>query len=172
MWGAWSLLQQRYRNLRCVSSVHLLLRLYQVCVPPAGSYGCEVWGIRRLSGAAQKARQRLASVHLQILRQISGIRTDVPTAILFRENCRKSPYRIFGYFDQFDSGTILLAYHLQAYIGKLHWTIAGMLLCTTQRTGLGVYTRPCKSLGIPWILLATIWIRYLWPRLDNSYRVN
>jgi hypothetical protein len=65
--------------------VHLLLRLYQVCVPPAGSYGCEVWGIRRLSGAAQKARQRLASVHLQILRQISGIRTDVPTAILFRE---------------------------------------------------------------------------------------
>ena len=85
MWGAWSLLQQRYKNLRCVSCVHLLLRLYQICVPPAGSYGCEVWGFRRLSGAAQKARQRLASVHLQILRQISGIRTDVPTAILFRE---------------------------------------------------------------------------------------
>ena len=85
MWGAWSLLQQRYRNLRCVPSVHLLLRLYQVCVPPAGSYGCEVWGFRRLSGVAQKARQTLASVHLQILRQISGIRFDVPSAILFRE---------------------------------------------------------------------------------------
>ena len=85
MWGAWSLLQQRYRNLHCVPSVLLLLRLYQVCVPPAGSYGCEVWGFRRLSGDAQKARQRLASVPLQVLRQISGIRTDVPIAILFRE---------------------------------------------------------------------------------------
>ena len=85
MWGAWSLLQQRYRNLHCVPSVHLLLRLYQVCVPPAGSYGCEVWGFRRLSGATRKARQGLASGHVQILRQISGIRTDVPTAILFKE---------------------------------------------------------------------------------------
>jgi hypothetical protein len=74
--------------------------------------------------------------------------------------------------DRPQSSSCWLACHLQACIENLHWTIAEMLLCKTQRIGLGDYTRPCKSLGIPWILLATLWIRSLWPRLGNNYRVN
>ena len=82
MWGAWAVLQ----NLRCASSVGLLLCLYGVCVPPTASYGCEVWGLRKLRGVAvRKARDQLQQAHIKILRQIAGARTGVATAILLRE---------------------------------------------------------------------------------------
>lgn len=86
MWGAWALLQKQYGNLRCATSVGLLLRLYDVCVPPTASYGCEVWGLRKLpGGVVRTAREQLQKAHIKILRQIAGARTSVATAILLRE---------------------------------------------------------------------------------------
>ena len=86
MWGAWAVLQKQYGNLRCASSVGLLLRFYGVCVPPTASYGCEVWGLRKLPGVAvRNARDQLQQAHIKILRQIAGARTIVATAILLRE---------------------------------------------------------------------------------------
>ena len=86
MWKAWALLQQQYGKLHCASSVGLLMRLYDVCVPPTASYGCEVWGLRKLPGGMlQKAKGKLEQAHIKIMRQIAGARTTVATAILFRE---------------------------------------------------------------------------------------
>lgn len=86
MWCAWALLQKQYGNLRCASSLGLLLQLYDVCVPPTASYGCEVWGFRKLPGVDdRKAREQLQQAHVKILRQIAGARATVATAILFRE---------------------------------------------------------------------------------------
>ena len=39
---AWAVLRCKYAGLRCAVSVRLLLEVYMVCVPPAGSYACEL----------------------------------------------------------------------------------------------------------------------------------
>jgi hypothetical protein len=46
MWGAWAALQRQYAGLHCGVSLSLLFRVHQACVPPVGSYGCELWGFR------------------------------------------------------------------------------------------------------------------------------
>jgi hypothetical protein len=67
-------------------SVGLLLRLYDACVPPAASYGCEVWGLRSLSGGdSRRGRAALVSSHVKILRHIAGVPTSVHAAILLQE---------------------------------------------------------------------------------------
>ena len=42
IWAAWASLWRHYGILKCPSAVGLLLDLYQVCVPPAGTYECEI----------------------------------------------------------------------------------------------------------------------------------
>ena len=85
MWAAWALLQRQFGKLQCSTSVWLLLRVYDVCVPPTASYACELWALRAMSAEHRKARDGMASKHIKILRQIGGVRTAVPTAVLFRE---------------------------------------------------------------------------------------
>jgi hypothetical protein len=41
--------------------------------------------LRAMSAEHRKARDSMASAHIKILRQIAGVRTVVPTAVLFRE---------------------------------------------------------------------------------------
>jgi len=48
-------------------------------------YGAEVWGPCTFPGRAAAARQDLAKIHLQILRELSGVRGTVSTAILLTE---------------------------------------------------------------------------------------
>ena len=67
-------------------SVGLLLRLYEACVPPTASYGCEVWGLRHLStGESRSGRAALATAHLRLLRDIARVPTSVHTSILLHE---------------------------------------------------------------------------------------
>jgi hypothetical protein len=85
MWLAWSTLKKQYGRLQCASSIWLLLRLYNVCVPPTVSYGCELWAPYRLTGETRGYRDALESSHLQMLKNICGTRFTVPTAILLHE---------------------------------------------------------------------------------------
>lgn len=85
MWAAWALLKRQYGRLQCLSSAGLMFRLYTVCVPPAGSYGCEIWSPYHLTGACATARQALTRNHLQMLREIAGVRSTVATPILLCE---------------------------------------------------------------------------------------
>ena len=82
---AWALLSRQYAKLDCPAAVGLLLDLYQACVPPTGSYGCEVWAFLPMASAASAARQRLSTAHVNMLRQIVGARSTLSSAILFRE---------------------------------------------------------------------------------------
>ena len=85
MWLAWSTLKKQYGKLQCASSIWLLLRLYNVCVPPTASYGCELWAPYRLTGSTKGHRDALEFSHLQMLKNICGARFTVPTAILLHE---------------------------------------------------------------------------------------
>ena len=85
MWAAWAMLKRQYGRLQCLSSVGLLFRLYTACVPPTACYGAEVWGPYPFPGVVTAARQGLAKIHLQILRELSGVRGSVSNAILLTE---------------------------------------------------------------------------------------
>ena len=86
MLGSWALLRRQYGTLRCVRSVGLLLRLYNAYVPPAGSYGCEVWGLRVLpASTSRKGRDALGSLHVKILRALAFAPASVSIAVLMRE---------------------------------------------------------------------------------------
>jgi hypothetical protein len=89
MWAAWALLQRQFRHLQCAASVGLLLKLYKVCVPPTALYGAGVWGPYKLRPPSAQCRAALMRSHLQMLKQIAGVRSTVATAILLRElDCR------------------------------------------------------------------------------------
>ena len=85
MMGSWAQLRRQCGNLQCVRSVGLLLQLYEACVPPAGSYGCEVWGLRDLPASSRKGRDALGSSHLQFLRALATVPTSVGIVVLLQE---------------------------------------------------------------------------------------
>ena len=85
MCHAWAVLRRKYAGLRCAVSVRLLLEVYMVCVPPAGSYACELWALRRLPREQKDDRDNLASYHIHVLRAISGIRKSIPHIMLYLE---------------------------------------------------------------------------------------
>ena len=64
--GAWATLQQRFGEVHDGISLALMRALFQSAVPPAGSYACEVWGVRSLRGQAAADRRHLAQTHLQL----------------------------------------------------------------------------------------------------------
>lgn len=85
MWAAWALLQKQFRQLQCAASIGLLFRLYKTCVPPTALYGAGVWGPYRLPPPVGQCRAALMRSHLQMLKQIAGVRSTVSTDILLRE---------------------------------------------------------------------------------------
>jgi hypothetical protein len=86
MWGAWAALQREYAGLHCGVSLSLLFRVHQACVPPVASYGCELWGLRVMPSRLTAARDRLTTGHVNMLRQILGLRKSTPHAIVFLES--------------------------------------------------------------------------------------
>ena len=82
---AWDDLQAKYGRLDCIQSVSLLLKLFQACVVPRGSFGSEVWGVYPLRGAPSHARKHLDKLHLGLLRQLAGLHCKTPTPVVYRE---------------------------------------------------------------------------------------
>ena len=82
MWASHYFLRKRYKSLECSDSIWLPLRLHATCVEPAGSFGSELWGVYRKYASG---RQRLETVRLQQIRQLSGLRTSVALPIIWRE---------------------------------------------------------------------------------------
>ena len=74
-----------FEKLQCSTSGWLLLCVYDVCVPPTASYACELCALHAMSAEHRKGRNSMASAHIKILKQIAGVRTVVPAAVLFRD---------------------------------------------------------------------------------------
>ncbi len=86
MWRAWAVLQRQYAGLNCGVSLSLLYRVHQACIPPVASYGCELWGLRTMPPRQAAARQKLAVGHVNMLRQITGLRKSTPHEMVFLES--------------------------------------------------------------------------------------
>ena len=85
MCGAWALLKHQYGRLQCVASVGLMFRLYEACDPPTASYGCEIWGFQPLPQQFRILRKNVITSHLQMLKEITGVRGSTSTDILLAE---------------------------------------------------------------------------------------
>ena len=85
MWGAWAALQRKYAGLDCGVSLGLLACLHRACIPPVASYGCELWGLRDMPSRLAASRRKLSTGHVNMLRQISGLRKSTPPEVVFLE---------------------------------------------------------------------------------------
>ena len=83
--GAWARLRRQYLRLDLEQSVWLLMRLYQARVVPVASFGSELWGVYPATGELANTRKRLASVQLDQVRQLAGLRATTPTLIVYAE---------------------------------------------------------------------------------------
>ena len=56
--GSWHTLAEHFGALNDEVSLALMRAMFQQCVPPAGSYACEVWGVRRVMASARERGRR------------------------------------------------------------------------------------------------------------------
>ena len=85
MFGAWALLKRQYGRLQCLTSVGLMFGVYKACVPPTAAYGCEIWGFQQFPQQFRILRKDLITSHLQMLKEITGVRGSTSTDILLAE---------------------------------------------------------------------------------------
>ena len=90
MFAAWALLKRQYGRLQCLTSVGLMFRVYDICVPPTAAYGCEIWGFQQFPQHFSTLRHELVTCHLQILKEITGVRGSTSTDTLSAELGLKS----------------------------------------------------------------------------------
>ena len=67
-----------------------MFRVYEACVPPATAHACKVWAFQRFSQAFDTSNLDLATSHLQLLKEITGVRGSTSTDILLAELGLKS----------------------------------------------------------------------------------
>ena len=123
MFASWALLKRQYGRLQCLPSVGLMVKLCTSVVQSIACYGCEIWGAATF---ASKAREDLVKGYLQILREITGVRTSTPTAILLAELGLQAfrPCLMSGSLELLSSGMILQPYLQTIFTGAWHWTPA------------------------------------------------
>ena len=85
MQAAWAILTRQYLAMRCQVSLSLLLSVYRVCIPPVGSYASELWGLMEMPAASKRKRDSIASLHIQCLKGITGLRKSTSTAVVLAE---------------------------------------------------------------------------------------
>jgi len=93
--ASWARLQLQFAELGDGLSLALMRQLFMQAVPPAGSYACEVWGIRRLCGPVKKDRDRLKRAHVKLWRRLLQLPDSVAAAIVLRELQVLSPAHIW-----------------------------------------------------------------------------
>ena len=93
--GAWVKLQKQFGVLHDGISLALMRAMCQQGSPPAGSYACELWGVRRLSGPGKKARKRLGQTHVQLWRRLLRLSKTVHQEIVLRELAVRSPQAVW-----------------------------------------------------------------------------
>ena len=69
--------------------------LFQSAIPPAGSYACEVWGIRHVRGRHKRDRDRVANTHVQLWRRLLRLPNSVHREIVLRELAVRSPESVW-----------------------------------------------------------------------------
>ena len=89
--AAWARLRLQLATLGDGVPLAVQRAMFQQAVPAAGSYCCEVWGMRQLAGAARTARARLAQLQVQLLRRLLRVRKSVRSDIVLLELCLASP---------------------------------------------------------------------------------
>lgn len=92
---SWHILEQHFGALNDDVSLALMRAIFQQCVPPAGSYACEVWGVRRVIGRRQRAREKVAQTHMQLWRRLLRLPQGVSTQVVLRELSVRSPESIW-----------------------------------------------------------------------------
>ena len=101
MIGAWALLKRQYGYLQCLASVGLIFRVYVACVPqgshrghtlhtPSAAYACEFWGCQCLPQRYGVLGLELGTSHLQMLKEVTGVRGSTLTDINLAELGLKS----------------------------------------------------------------------------------
>ena len=90
MLAAWALLKRRCGRLQCLASVGMMFRVYETCVPPTAAYSCEIWGFQQFPRQFSVMRLELVTRHLQILKEIAGVRGSTSTDILLTKLGLKS----------------------------------------------------------------------------------
>jgi len=76
-------------------SLGLVRLLFQQAMPPAGSFACEVWGVRKLPGDCERERKSLARTHLQLWRRLLRVSNSVHREIVLRELGVRSPESVW-----------------------------------------------------------------------------
>jgi len=141
VFAAWALLKRQYGRLQCLASVGLMFRVFEACVPPAAAYGCEVWGFQRFPKPFSTSRLDLATAHLQLLKEITGVRA-APQQIFSWQSWGLLHYSMFGYYVQPNFGTTWLASLMALWTVVLHWMVVELLWGPLGAIGRGPCLRP------------------------------